>query len=127
MFNFRKKIGCKNTKPIIDLKKCKIHSLNNYIFTILNKMLYIKFYIDDIKYKLKINLYSNIELQFNKDDNTIIFYYNGNIWNYNTKSSKKINTYFQFNFSNDKIGFYKIYSRVIPIQKKYRKKKNYNI
>lgn len=113
-------------KPIIDLKKCKIHSLHNYNFTILNKILYIRFYLNNIKYKLKINLHSNIELQFNKDDNTIIFYYNGNIWNYNTKSSKKINTHFQFNFSNDKIRFYKIYSRVLPIQKKYRKK-NYNI
>jgi len=127
MFNFRKKIGCKNMDIDIDLKKCKIHSLNNYIFTISNKILYIKFYIDDIKYKLKINLYSNIELQFNKDDKTIIFYYNGNIWNYNKKSSKKINTYFQFNFSNNKIGFYKIYSCVIPIKNKYYKKKNYNI
>lgn len=123
MFGLRKKIGCKNVNSNIDFKKCKIHSLNDYVFMISNKILFVKFYIDGIKYKLSINLRDNIDITFNKDDKTIMFYYDDYIWNYNKKCSKKIQSYFQFNFSNDKILFYKIYSHVLPIKRKYYKKR----
>ena len=56
MFSSKRKVGYKNINSDVDFKKCIIHSLNDYVFSILNNILYIRFYIKDIKYKMKIKL-----------------------------------------------------------------------
>ena len=114
MFSSKRKVGYKNINSDVDFKKCIIHSLNDYVFSVLNNILYIKFYIKDIKYRMKLNL--NDDVIFNKDNKTMMFYYDDYIWNYNKKCSKKIQNYFKFNFINDETLFNKLYSHTQSIK-----------
>ena len=114
----KKRIGLPKKAPEMT-GKTKYNVVKHFSFNIVKKILIIKFYINETKYKVFIHLYNDDYIAFNKNDLTVLFEHNGYILNCNTDKLKNGKKLLRFAFNDESEHFYDLYYSVLPIKRKY--------